>query len=361
MKRLLSGLALILISVSALASKRTRPETPLATIPGQSGFAAIAAQNGILALAYNNPTPQVQLYAIPTWTQPVATLTPSTSSLSINSVAIQNDYVAVGVENSGVGAIYIFTKPEGGWASESQSAILTVSGLPAGDVIGRQVSVWGNTLLASSNGNAGYIFVEPQGGWVNTETETAYLYTTGNFGFNNVSLTGSVGSGGSLAVAAYDGDAYVFVEPEGGWVTMSQTVILAGGGGEVAAAKSTIVISSSEAQVNGLYIYNEPEGGWVNSSTPSFVAAFPRSKYIVSNDVLGLTQSAQVLVGGISESVRSEHEVDETFLWHADNDFAKPITLSASGLTTTLQGATVTAGYAFSWDSFGNVFVFNGN
>jgi hypothetical protein len=352
MKHLLSGLLVIALCSAAFATKRT----PLATIPGQSGFAALAAQNGILALAYNSPTPQVQLYAIPTWTQPIATLTPANSTLTINSVAIQNDYIAVGVENSGVGAIYIFTKPEGGWASESQSAILTVSGLPAGDVIGRQVSVWGNTLLASSDGNAGFIFVEPQGGWVNTETETAYLYTTGNFGFNNVSLTGNVGSGGSLAVAAYDGDAYVFVEPEGGWVTMSQTAILAGGGGEVAAAKSTIAAWGGDR----IFVYIEPQGGWVNSSTPTFTAAAGH-KYILPNPVVALTQSAQVLVGGISESVRMKNQVDETFLWHADNDFSTPITLSAAGLTTTLQGATVTAGYAFAWDSFGNVFVFDGN
>jgi hypothetical protein len=353
----LSRLALILISVSSFATKRT----PLVTIPGQSEFAAIAAQNGILAIAYNTQTPQVVLYAIPNWTQPIATLTPSNSGLTINSVAIQNDYIAVGVENSGVGAIYIFTKPEGGWASESQSAILIVSGLPPNDAIGRQVSVWGNTLLASSEGDA-FIFVEPEGGWVSTDTETAYLYPPpGNCGFENVSLTGSVGEGGSLAVGScYDG-VYVFVEPEGGWATMSQTAILTGAGGEVAAARSTIAINGVPGPGAGdrIFVYTEPQGGWGNSSTPTFTAKAGHKGFL-ANPPVALAQNAQVLVGGLTESFFGKNEVDETFLWHVENNFDVPITLSAAGLTTTLRGAIVTTGYAFAWDSFGNISVFDG-
>jgi hypothetical protein len=384
MKKLLPGLALILISVSAFATERT----PIVTLPGQFGVTAIAAQNGILAIAYQH-RPEIYLYAIPNWTQVIATLTVSNpSGAFIRSIAIQNQYIAVGAQDlSGqkLGSVYVFAKPEGGWSSETETAVLKPSNPSKDDGFGDQVSAWGNTLLVGSYISCAYIFVEPGTGWVDA-IENAQLTSSDNpypglFGIG-VALVGGVGQDGSLAVVEgqqrCNGNfgcpiADVYVVPEGGWRSATQSAELFGAQGQlgvtgelgtISAAKSTIAIATpgtKRRQGGGeIYIYDEPEGGWANSNSPNFTASASNSRYLGAYGVT-LTQNAQVLVSSFGDTYFKDSDRDLAYLWHAEKDFGSdPITLSAKALTTTLQGATVTEDYAFAWDAYGNVFVFDG-
>ncbi|HEX8815451.1 MAG TPA: hypothetical protein VF753_08120 [Terriglobales bacterium] len=373
-------LVALVIALSTIASATQR--APLATILGPPGMNAVypkvAAENGILAIGYVNIEPaQVYLYSIPNWDAPIATLTISDPNAIIDSVAIQNAYIAVGAQDdsTGLGSVYVFVKPEGGWSSEKETATLLPSNPSNGDGFGYSVSLWGNTLLASSGLGAAYLFIEPKGGWVDA-TENAQLTPSDSppeFG-SPVSLTGSVGAGGSLAVVSAVSSeqspnslVYVYTEPQGGWASMTQTAKLNAGktcscGVSVSVAKSTIAVSTGTFHGNEpppqIAIFTEPQGGWANSSSPNFTASASNAEGFSSPT---LSQDAEVLVSGYGFSNFQKKEADLAYLWHSDKDFgSSPITLSAAGLTRELIAATVTADYAFAWDVFGNVFVFNG-
>jgi hypothetical protein len=276
---------LLLAAVSAFAIQRT----PLATIPGPTGVAAIAAQDGILAIAYSYPA-AVQLYAIPNWTQVIATLTPTGSDNTVTAAAIENDYIAVGVESSAYpdGSVYIFPKPKGGWSSESQTAILTPSTI-FNSGFGRQIGAWGNTLLIGGRDinyqGSAYIFIEPEGGWGNANENTMLLSSNGGSAGFGVALTGSVGSNGTLAVVEGFGDiscrfgcpvAYVYVEPEGGWPsTMVPTATLAGQPGNAGLTAAVSVAESTVAIATTL-----PSGQVI---APIFIYTEPEGGWVNSS------------------------------------------------------------------------------
>ncbi len=128
------------------------------------------------------------------------------------------------------GAVYVFTEPNGGWASETEAAKLTASDGARFDSLGASVAISSNSLVAGApdasvnsqpGEGAAYVFTEPTGGWAN-ETETAKL--TASDGAENDDIGSSVGiSGGKVAVGAPGrttdlGAVYVFSEGSGGRV-----------------------------------------------------------------------------------------------------------------------------------------------
>jgi len=137
---------------------------------------------------------------------------------------------------TGPGKAYIFVRPASGWKSTSQAqAILTAADGNSGDLFGfcqagsSCLSSDGTTVLAPApyaNGFQGkaYIFVRPAGGWVSTSQFNAELTLSDGqadiFGWsaavtNNLAVVGAVaGNGGT-------GAAYVFARPTTGWVTTS--------------------------------------------------------------------------------------------------------------------------------------------
>jgi hypothetical protein len=156
------------------------------------------------------------------------------------SVAVSGEAIVVGDPEQGVGghgdagAVYVFEKPVGEWASASQTAELTASDPdPGNDLLGTSVAVSGNTVVAGAphhqvgaNGGQGaaYVFVKPAGAWV-SNTQNAEL--TASDGVEGDALGDSVAvSGGTVVAGAparqvteYSGQgaAFVFTEPSGGW------------------------------------------------------------------------------------------------------------------------------------------------
>jgi hypothetical protein len=228
-----------------------------------------------------------------------------------SSVAIDGSTVVVGESGAVVGkqtvpqgAVYVFTKPAGGWADATQTAELIASDGDEnleynvyGYTLGSAVAISGNTIVASApRAPAGgklfagkiYLFVEPAGGWVNS-TENAQL--SASDASDPDYLGTSLATDGKTVVAGEPnnngqgdggpGALYVFSEPAGGWKSELQSAKLTGPssialGASVAVQGSTIVGGAPYTTVKGkegagaLYEYTEPgSGGWQNASSPT--------------------------------------------------------------------------------------------
>jgi hypothetical protein len=150
------------------------------------------------------------------------------SSTSITGSALTGYTLAVGAPggNSRAGAVYVFVKPPTGWQTTSNfDAELTASDGTTGSALGFGVSIDGNTIAAGAyESNAAYVFVSPQSGWA-SGTETAKLTAPADvvgsyFGYS-LSLRGNklaVGSGNDPS----ESSVFVFLKPPSGWATTSK-------------------------------------------------------------------------------------------------------------------------------------------
>lgn len=139
--------------------------------------------------------------------------------------------------NDPAGAVYVFAEPQGGWRNASETAKLTASDGVGGDWLGSSVTIQGYTVIAGAenatvNGSAGegavYVFYKPWGGWA-SETEAAKV--TASSGAADGSFGQGVGlSGNTLVVGApyatvnsnlAQGAAYVFARGSDGPQTVT--------------------------------------------------------------------------------------------------------------------------------------------
>jgi hypothetical protein len=158
------------------------------------------------------------------------------------------------------GAFYVFNKPAGGWATATQAAILTSSDAGLNE-LGGDVALSGNTILGStefiSNGrktSRAYIFTEPSGGWVNmTQTATLTNSTPGVLLTPNVALNGAT----AAVSASSRNQSYVtlYYEPAGGWQNSSSpSVTLFSEPASAVALTEGLVVTGSTAQ-DAAYVY----------------------------------------------------------------------------------------------------------
>jgi len=222
------------------------------------------------------------------------------------SVAISGDTIVIGSPLHAVGstaaqgAVYIFVKPAGGWATTSTfTAELTASDGIANDNFGASVSISGDTIVVGacnlsgvcSNGpGKAYVFVKPSGGWATTSTFDAELTPSdGGTAQDGFGLPVSIG-GDTVVIAAPQtnsvtgvgpGKAYVFVKPAGGWSSMTETAVLTASDGvnndgfglpTVSSDGNTIFLGAFLAAAGGntqqgaAYIYVKPASGWATTS-----------------------------------------------------------------------------------------------
>ena len=226
-----------------------------------------------------------------------AILTPSTKVNGFGrAVAISGNVIIVGapLANQDQGAAYAFLKPATGWHDMTETAMLVPSDGAPGDRFGNSVSVSGDTAIvgadeATVGGNlfegAAYIFT-PQASAQDsanphamTLTETAKLTASdavagSTFG-SAVSIAGKVVAVGAQGGNAGAGEAYVFVKPQSGWTSMTQTAVLnpsdSGGnlGTAIATNGATVVAGAPLAASQGMgkgaiYVFVEPSDGWAD-------------------------------------------------------------------------------------------------
>lgn len=189
-------------------------------------------------------------------------------------------------QNPNQGAVYVFVEPADGWTGDiTETAKLTASDGGANAFLGVSVSTTNGVIVAGAyqGGDHGqgeaYVYVEPSGGWVNG-TETAQLRAsngqTGDAFGASISVYGPRVVVGADGVNNFEGVAYVFQEPTGGWKTMTETAQLSPPGtgkflaGSVAVLGKTVVLGAPFVPPGGAaYIYVEPLGGWVSTDKPN--------------------------------------------------------------------------------------------
>lgn len=164
------------------------------------------------------------------------------------SVGVSGGVVVVGApfhnvgSNTAQGTAYVFVEASGGWANMTETAELTASDGSANAYFGSSVAISGTTIVVGAGGTtiggnprqgAAYVFVEPEGGWTST-TETAELVASDGYVGDDLGDAVSIDGDTVVAGAPYagvgsnseQGAVYLFVQPQGGWSNMTQTAKL---------------------------------------------------------------------------------------------------------------------------------------
>jgi hypothetical protein len=292
------------------------------------------------------------------------------------SVAISGNTIVAGAwdatigTNGNQGAAYMFVEPGVGWVNGTQTAKLTASDGAANDGLGESVAVSGNTIVAganatiggNSNQGAAYVFVNPTGP---NATQTAKLTASDAGADTYLYLGGSVGvSGGTIVAGAfaaiiggnsYQGAAYVFVEPAGGWANATQTAKLTASDGtaydefgySVAVSGGTIVAGAQDATIGA----NSTQGAAYvlgsSSAVPAITGISPSSGppaggtsvTVTGSGFTGATRVAFGAVAATSLNVVSDTQI--TAVSPAQAAGAHHIVVTAPGGTSALVSADV--------------------
>ncbi len=165
-----------------------------------------------------------------------------------SAVAISGDTMVVGAPDATVGAnarqgaAYVFVKPaDGTWTDAVQTAKLTAPDGAASDFFGWSVAIDGRTIVVgavikntSPSQGAAYVFTEPNGGWVDSSQAAELTPSTGN-GADEFGVTVAI-SGNTVVVGAPGagvsnrGAAYVFERSvDLGWVDTHESARLTPG------------------------------------------------------------------------------------------------------------------------------------
>ncbi len=157
------------------------------------------------------------------------------NSLFGSSASVSGDTVTIGAEQGdqdGIrskGEAYVFVKPPTGWVSTTETAALKASDV--GGELGQSVATNGSTVIAGAPaanfGGTVYIYVRPESGWADA-TESAQLRAK-KLGWNFASSVAMDPTGHIIVAGAPQGnghqngagDAFIFVEPPGGWQSTS--------------------------------------------------------------------------------------------------------------------------------------------
>ncbi len=193
-----------------------------------------------------------------------AKLTPSDGATGLGrGVSVNGDTVVAGALRPG--GAYVFVEPPGGWANMTQTATLTNSGHAKSPV--SSVAIDGNTIVAGASNTAvggnkqqgvAYVFVSPSGGWTNM-TQTATLTASDGAAKNLFGFSASI-SGGTVVIGApkatvggnaSQGAVYVFVMPQSGWASMTETAELTASDGNVGNGLGYSVAMSGSTVVAG--------------------------------------------------------------------------------------------------------------
>jgi uncharacterized protein (DUF2345 family) len=252
-----------------------------------------------------------------------ATLTSSDNGTGFGvSVAISGDVIVVGAANasnfskqSSPGAVYVFVKPASGWTSMTETVKLTASDGMAGDAFGNSVSISGNTIAVGAffvNNFSGRVYVFTCA--KNACSQAAELSASDSDGILDylgcsVSVSGNTVVAGSYGHNNFEGASYVYVEPAGGWVDMTETAELTDSnsngsdnfGFAVAISGNTVVAGAPGAfnYYGAAYAFVEPPTGWVTTSNfTAGLGAPDAAQYDSFGQALAINETGNAIVVG---------------------------------------------------------------
>lgn len=208
--------------------------------PGALGHVFLRAMGGIRGIG------AVQLAALAaviagllSWAAPANALSVGGDSLVLNARLLASDSsIALGpasVSGQAVAAsgtafiggrvqdvVYVFTRPGGGWSDTAKPTAMLVASDGGG--LSGPIAISGGTVVAGDEHAAGQaeVFTEPSGGWAGTVHESAQLVasdasTSGGLATWAIDGPTIVSGSYSGSSSASPGEAYVFMEPAGGW------------------------------------------------------------------------------------------------------------------------------------------------
>ncbi|HLW87643.1 MAG TPA: FG-GAP repeat protein [Terriglobales bacterium] len=288
------------------------------------------------------------------------------------SVAISGTTVVVGWPNATVnshhaqGAVYVFVMPPTGWANMTPTAVLTASDGLGGDSLGSSVAVNGQTIVAGAaqasvgrnpNQGAGYVFVQPSGGWVNM-TQNAKLLATDGVEFSGLGFSTAI-AGNTVVLGAplQLGAVYVYNRPGGGWSgKQTQTAELTGSGTDVYGLGNSV-------SINGSTIAAGAQQSTINSNFEQgavYIFTKPSGGWVNANQNAELTASdgstfdhlgyAVVVSGSAVIAGAPNAEINSNLGQGADYVFVEP----AGGWGNMTETAKLTASDGAADDSFGS-------
>lgn len=313
-----------------------------------------------------------------------ATLTSSDNGVGFGtSVAISGNIIVVGAANTSnfhdpaatPGAVYVFVKPAGGWKDMTETAKLTASdGLP-GDAFGNSVSISGTTIAVGAffvNNFSGrvYVFTCSSNGC----TQAAELSASDSDGILDylgcsVAISGNTVVAGSFGHNNFEGSAYVYVEPPGGWADMTEIAELTTSNGTgsdnlgfaVAISGGTVVAGAPGAfnAFGAAYVFVEPPTGWVNTSNFTAGLGAPDAAQGDSfGQSLAINQNGKVIVvGAPGANIGSNLEQGAVYAYvrpiagwrtmrnaYAEMTASDGASADLMGTSVGISGATVVAG-----------------
>jgi FG-GAP repeat len=167
------------------------------------------------------------------------------------------------------GAVYVWTKPAGGWQSMTQTARLTASDGHPGEQLGASLGVSGNTLVAGSgSGGALHIYTQPASGvWQTTSQFTAEL--RGASLGPAVAIQGHTIIGGAPGYLQDTGAIYYFFEPAGGWKSTSKyNLVFTDPANQTQAFFGNFIALQSGFSVAGAYLEKPTGAAYIYGSQP---------------------------------------------------------------------------------------------
>ena len=199
--------------------------------------------------------------------------------------------------NQDQGAVYLFTRPTGGWSDEAETARLVASDGSAGGYFGTMVAISGDTVVAESAGQAVctlagcpsqpasgktlYVFTEPPGGWSGTVEESAKLTVAdpGIAGFGGVAISGNTIVAFPAPTAQYVDvqTLYAFTRPAAGWsgtvlpaatLSISSGSLTMGIGRSIAMSGHDVfasVASDTDPPLGTVSVFEQPPDGWTGA------------------------------------------------------------------------------------------------
>lgn len=203
------------------------------------------------------------------------------------SVDISNETIVVGINeyNEAEVAIYVFEKPENGWKDTTETAKLTASDLQRHNSFGSQVRIKNDLIIASAPQSSSsdmpgvvYIFEKPEKGWA-SGTESAQLTASDGdsdfeFGISLALDDSTIVVGSTSRYKNNDsaaGAVYVFAKPQNGWIDTTETVKLTAlianstFGSDVTIHDQTIAIGAPSSEAGTVHIFTKSDNGWKDS------------------------------------------------------------------------------------------------
>jgi len=174
----------------------SKPTAVIKAPQGSSQFgASLAISGNILAVSAPNTVPNGAIYVFQIGaggklTQLALLTTTDGQATGVGfPLVMTHDTIVAGafLYNNDQGAVYVFSKPSGGWTNMTETARLTVNNAPSDyPVFGSSVAInpTGQFIIAGYDqpgppAPVAYVFQKPSSGWQTTDTPTAGIFANG--------------------------------------------------------------------------------------------------------------------------------------------------------------------------------------